>query len=390
MTERIYTRDQQGQLKPLEEEHFAKEEELQALIAEHPEVLDGTQMRPDAPLRWILIAREQGIAESSDAAARWAVDHLLVDQDAVPTLVEVKRGANPEIRRAIVGQMLEYAAHARTWTAESLRLAFEESTDDPNEELGKLLVPDGEGEPDADGFWERVATNLAAARLRLLFVADDIPDQLERVVEFLNAQMAGIEVLAVEIKQFKGDSKQTLVPRVIGRTAASLARAHLGRSKITESDFIELLSRSSSPEVVRFAEWVIKNAPEPEHGLTIVWGDAGPLLKYKDAKTDRSFTFGQLSWRGTLASTHRLSGAFRKHGLDRSICRRYLDQVADLMGATVYEDRTPSGKEQEGIGKGVKKGEPLDLLAARGGPEWFKIINATVQDIRKALEIQDI
>ena len=95
MTERIYTRDQQGQLAPLEEERFAKEEELQALIAEHPEVLDGEQMRPGAPLRWILIAREQGIAESSDAAARWAVDHLLVDQDAVPTLVEVKRGVKP-------------------------------------------------------------------------------------------------------------------------------------------------------------------------------------------------------------------------------------------------------------------------------------------------------
>ena len=181
MTERIYTRDQQGQLEPLEEERFAKEEELQALIAEHPEVLDGEQMRPGAPLRWILIAREQGIAESSDAAARWAVDHLLVDQDAVPTLVEVKRGSNPEIRRTIVGQMLEYAAHAaRTWTADTLRHAFEESVDarglDPSEELGKLLTPDGEGEPDADGFWERVATNLAAARLRLLFVADDIPD----------------------------------------------------------------------------------------------------------------------------------------------------------------------------------------------------------------------
>ena len=209
----------------------AKEEELQALIAEHPEVLDGEQMRPGAPLRWILIAREQGIAESSDAAARWAVDHLLVDQDAVPTLVEVKRGSNPEIRRTIVGQMLEYAPHAaRTWTADTLRHAFEESVDarglDPSEELGKLLAPDGEEEPDADGFWERVATNLAAARLRLLFVADDIPDPLERIVEFLNAQMARIEVLAVEIKQFKGDSRQTLVPRVIGRTAASPARAH--------------------------------------------------------------------------------------------------------------------------------------------------------------------
>ena len=134
-------------------------------------------------------------------------------------------GSNPEIRRTIVGQMLEYAAHAaRTWTADTLRQAFEESTDarsrDPREGLRRLLEPDGDGEPDADGFSEHVATNLATARLRLLFVADDIPDPLERAVEFLNAQMDRIEVLAVEVKQFKGDSRQTLVPRVIGRTAA--------------------------------------------------------------------------------------------------------------------------------------------------------------------------
>ena len=245
-TPRIYTRDQHGQLEPLEGERFEKEDELQALIAEHPELLDGTQMRPKDPLRWILIAREQGIAESSDATARWAVDLLLADQNALPTLVEVKRGANSEIRRTIVGQMLEYAAHAaRTWTADTLRRAFEESAAardlDPGEELRKLLKPDGEDEPDADGFWERVATNLDAARLRLLFVADDIPDPLERVVEFLNAQMAGIEVLAVEIKQFKGDSRQTLVPRVLARTAASLrhqAGQGVRRSKLDRESFL--------------------------------------------------------------------------------------------------------------------------------------------------------
>ena len=245
MTERIYIRDQQGRLEPLEGERFAKEDELQALIAEHLELLDGTQMRPHAPLRWILIAREQGIAESSDAAARWAVDHLIVDQDAVPTLVEVKRGSNPEIRRTIVGQMLEYAAHAaQTWKADTLRHAFEESTDarglDPSEELRKLLAPDADGEPDAEGFWERVATNLAAARLRLLFVADEIPDPLGRVVEFLNAQMPEIEVLAVEIKQFKGTSRQTLVPRVIGRTAASprATAGHGSRRKLDRESFL--------------------------------------------------------------------------------------------------------------------------------------------------------
>ena len=183
MGERIYTRGEGGGLEPLEEEPFSTEAELQALIAEHPELLDGEQVSPGDPRRWILITREKGIAETPDSGARWAIDHLIVDQDAVPTLVEVKRGSNPEIRRTIVGQMLEYAAHAAgTWTADELRQTFENSANarglDPDEVLGELLQADEE--PDADGFWMNVATNLAARHLRLLFVADDIPDPLER------------------------------------------------------------------------------------------------------------------------------------------------------------------------------------------------------------------
>ncbi len=234
-------------MEPLEEEPFPTEDELQALIAGHPELLDGEQIRPGDPRRWILITREKGISETSHSGARWAIDHLMVDQDAVPTLVEVKRGRNPEVRRAIVGQMLEYAAHAaHTWTAEELRRTFEESVEeqglDPSEELGQLLLADGK--PDADGFWQNVATNLTARRLRLLFVADEIPDPLERVVEFLNAQMPDIEVLAVEIKQFRGNRAQTLVPRVLGRTAASTI--HGPRRTLTRESFLDQFTSSES------------------------------------------------------------------------------------------------------------------------------------------------
>ena len=82
--------------------------------------------------------------------------------------------------------------------------------------------------------------NLAARRLRLLFVADDIPDPLERVVEFLNGHMSGIEVLAVEIKQFRSKSTQTLVPRVIGRTAGSSASGTAGpRPALTRELFLD-------------------------------------------------------------------------------------------------------------------------------------------------------
>ncbi len=166
-----YTKDESGKLAPLEEEPFSAEDELQALIANNPELLDGEQVRPDDPRRWILITREKGIAESSDSNERWSLDHLIIDQDAVPTLVEVKRGSNREIRREIVGQMLEYAAHAaQTWTANELRQTFENLSDEQGygsiERLATLLQADEE--PDVDAFWDRVATNLAAKHLETL------------------------------------------------------------------------------------------------------------------------------------------------------------------------------------------------------------------------------
>ena len=192
MTERIFIRDETGALEVLEEEKFLLEDELQELIAEYPALLDGEQVRPDAPRRWILVAREQGISETAGEGVRWYLDHLLLGQDAIPTLVEVKWGDSPEIRRSIVGQMLEYAALAtQTLDANKLRQSFEESTTDqglcPQEVLAELLQTDSA--PDPDEFWQQVESNLKLADLRLLFVADRIPASLKRVAEFLNQEM---------------------------------------------------------------------------------------------------------------------------------------------------------------------------------------------------------
>ena len=85
-----------------------------------------------------------------------------------------------------------------------------------------------------------VATNLAANRLRLLIISDRIPDELARVVTFLNKQMSDIEVFAIEIKRFKGSTNQTLVPRVIGRTTegAKSKRGDAGK-RVTRESFLE-------------------------------------------------------------------------------------------------------------------------------------------------------
>ena len=241
MAEKIHIRGADGELESLTERPFQTEDLLQKLIGQHPELLAGDQMRPNDPLRWILVRREAPIEG-------WAVDHLLLDQEARPTLVEVKRGSNREIRRNIVGQMLDYAATAASvWSGDGVRRAFEEDAAkrgiEPLDELSNLLAHDEEQDDEewASEFWERVATNLAANRLRLLFVADEIPTELERVVKFLNDQTRdNLEVLAVEVKQYPGGFGQALVSRVIGQAGNGAGNAEPGdRGRLSYEEFLE-------------------------------------------------------------------------------------------------------------------------------------------------------
>ena len=234
MAEKIYIMAEDGNLESMDETPFATEDVLQELIADHPELLAGEQMDPNNPRRWILITREKGISETIESARRWSIDHVFIDQDARPTLVEVKRGSSTEIRRTVVGQLLEYAAHATiTWGVDDLRSIFKQRNPDDHTELIAQLLQKEESEEVEDPFWGNVENNLKTRNLRLLFVADEIPDSLARIVEFLNAQMSSVEVLAVEIKQFKGESSLTLVPRVIGRLAANRNRT-TGANMTTE------------------------------------------------------------------------------------------------------------------------------------------------------------
>jgi hypothetical protein len=52
----------------------------------------------------------------------------------------------------------------------------------------------------------------------MLFVADRIPAELKRIVEFLNEQMNPAEVLALELQQFVASGLRTIVPVLYGKT----------------------------------------------------------------------------------------------------------------------------------------------------------------------------
>ena len=69
---------------------YDSEDVLQTLIEKYPNLLAGEQV-DGTPRRWLLVKRESGVPAQAGGGSRWSLDHLFVDQDAVPTLVEVKR-----------------------------------------------------------------------------------------------------------------------------------------------------------------------------------------------------------------------------------------------------------------------------------------------------------
>src|ERR1035437_4117838 len=226
---KIYLREKDG-LVAMSEARYDAEDVLQRLLADYPDLLAGDQMRPTEPRRWLLITREAGIPGSEGGQPRWSLDHLFIDQDAIPTLVEVKRSSDTRLRREVVGQILDYAANiVAYWPGAQLRQLFEDRPRpdgaSPDDEVTRLLgvtaATGDEASHAVDEYWQRAAANLAARRIRLVFVADVIPPELQRIVEFLNENLVRAEVLAVEVKQYIGEGRQTLVPRVIGRTAAA-------------------------------------------------------------------------------------------------------------------------------------------------------------------------
>lgn len=201
-----------------------QETELQELIAKHPALLSAcTSENEEDESRLLLIRREMGVPDQENGNNRWSMDHFFVDQSAVPTLVEVKRSKNREIRREIVGQFLDYAANGVVyWPISEIRQRFAQQWGPTAAtELESFLDGTEFGEED---FWKAVETNLRRGNIRLVFVADELPPQLRRVIEFLNEQMKDVEVLGIELPQFKTSDKlqRAIAPSVIGRTSAAV------------------------------------------------------------------------------------------------------------------------------------------------------------------------
>ncbi len=204
----IYSIDKNNQPVRLEETAAKKEkEDLQDLLEKNWDLLPGDQIggTDGNPLSWVMIKREAPVESPHSGEARWSLDFLFSDDQAIPTFVECKLHKNPEARREIVGQMFEYVANAQHyWNVETLK---------------SFVPPDFEKSiwnRSVDDYFADFMVNLKRGKVRLIFFMDQAPRELKSTVMFLNQAMAEADVMIVEARQFRLGDKKLVAPALFG------------------------------------------------------------------------------------------------------------------------------------------------------------------------------
>lgn len=178
---------------------YADEAALRELIAEHPDLLP-------------MVSGEAATVVEFNTDVGPA-DVVVVTTSGELILVECKLAQNREVRRTIVGQVLDYASRMwgmdvdefeQRWTAWAGESPFEALGD----EGGQIR--------------RSVEGRLRQGRFTLVLAVDGINDDLRRIIEFLShSTSADLTVLAFELARVARGDVEVLMPRAYGAELAA-------------------------------------------------------------------------------------------------------------------------------------------------------------------------
>lgn len=184
---------------------------IQQLVQEYPSCLPIGEIDP-------LFANPVPICTELNTPAG-PIDNFMVTPAGLPVLVECKLWRNPEMRRQVVSQILDYAKELSRWSSSDLQREASQRLQRRGNVLLDLVRTAGH-EVDEVDFNDRLTANLRQGRFLLLIVGDGIKEGVEAIAEYLQGHaglhftlgLVELPILAMP------DGGRVVVPRIIART----------------------------------------------------------------------------------------------------------------------------------------------------------------------------
>jgi len=143
-------------------------------------------------------------------------DLIGIEATGRPVLIEIKLARNSEARRAIVAQVLAYAAALHGMTLDQLQSGplSKALQDGGYTNIAEAVVAqDQEGAIDEVELEQGIKTHLEAGRFRLVFVLDDSPIELVSLVGYLEHIATELQIDLVTVASVDVNGSRAILPQ---------------------------------------------------------------------------------------------------------------------------------------------------------------------------------
>ena len=147
------------------------------------------------------------------------LDALYVNRLGRLTLTEFKLWRNPQARREVIGQILDYAKELTSWSYEDLQRGVSLAVGKTGNILYDLVRERHPEVVEAE-FVDNVTRHLKRGEFLMLIVGDGIREHVEKIVDFVQGHSGlHFNLALVEAALWRDDARRLVVqPRVLART----------------------------------------------------------------------------------------------------------------------------------------------------------------------------
>ncbi len=223
---------------PLDKTRFTEEGKLQDYLEKYPSLIPLGEIVEGAS-DLLCIGREVGVPSGS-------IDLLFIDKDGLLTVIETKLARNPEARRTVIGQIIEYASYISKWTADDV---YRVANGYLKSNLDEIIGERSEEEFLAEDFRSNIEQNLIDGKIRCIIAVDELVEPLRATVTFLNSY-SNFDILLLQVSSFEESrSRSILIPSLFGY-ATRITKTREKRKHWDEERFFTDLEGKCEEEAV--------------------------------------------------------------------------------------------------------------------------------------------
>lgn len=315
---------------------------LQRIVHACPGVLPVHEIAPSVG-RLIPLAMEVPVSQGF-------IDNLFVTGEGDIVFSELKLWRNPQARREVVAQCLDYVAALSSMAYEDFEAAVLSAVSDSSGSLFGFVEGTGNALDEAD-FVDAVTRNLATGRIVAIVAGDGIRTQAETLSSLFDDYISSAFTFGlVELTVYpETGGGYLIVPSTLAKTAilkrvivdlqggnpkvevsldlAKTANETPGRNQLTENVFYELMNQRASSLPA-----AIKSLLKRLEPLGVYPGWKGALNLYRDHPTeDNALNLGYIQKNGQFYSS--TAGWFHRH----QQAKLYHQGISDLIGGKLYQ-----------------------------------------------------